>query len=59
MHDMRTTRVHIAGSVLKFDSATDVLLALEKVSQVWGRLVQPSPHLHVDPLERLVGLIAI
>ena len=35
------------------------LLLLEKDNQVWRRLVQPSPHLDVDPLKRLVGLIAI
>ena len=58
-HDMRTARIYIAVAVLIFDVVVDILLLLEKVSQVWCRLVQPSPHLEVDPLERLVGLIAI
>jgi len=59
VHGMRTARIYIAVAVLIFDVVVDILLLLEKVSQVWRRLVQPSPHLEVDPLERLVGLIAI
>ena len=59
VHDMRTARIDIAVAVLIFDVVVDILIVLESVSQVWRRLVQPSPHLHIDPLERLVGLIAI
>ena len=39
------------------DPAT--IKAFEVISQVWRCLVQPSPHLEIYPLERLVGLIAI
>ena len=58
VHGMRTARVYVAVSVLIFD-VVDILLLREKVSQVWRRLVQPSPHLEIYPLKRLVGLIAI
>ena len=44
--------------VLIFDVVVDMLIVPE-IGQVWGRLVQPFPYLHIDPLERLVGLIAI
>ena len=59
VHDMRTARIYIAVAVLIFDVVVYVLFLLEKVSQVWRRLVQPSPHFEIYPLERLVGLIAI
>ena len=58
-HDMRFARIFIAVVVLIFDVVVDILIVLEKVSQVWGRLLQHVPHLHIDPLESLVGLIAI
>ena len=47
---MRTARIYVAVAVLIVDVVVDILLVLEKVSQVWRRLVQPSPHLHIDPL---------
>ena len=59
VHDMRTARIYVAVAVLILDVVVDVVLVLEKVGQVWRRLVQPSPHLHIDLFERLVGLIAI
>ena len=59
VHGMRTARIYIAVAVLILDVVVDILLLLEKVSQVWRCLVQPSPHLEIYPLERLVGLIAI
>ena len=59
MHDMRTARIDVPVAVLILDVAVDILLALEKVGQVRGRLIQHAPHLQIDPLERLVGLITI
>ena len=59
VHGMRAARNYKAVAVLIFDVVVYILLMLEKVSQVWRRLVQPSPHLEIYPLERLVGLIAI
>ena len=56
---MRTTRINVAVAVLILDVVVDVMLVLEKVGQVRGRLLQHAPHLHIDPLERLVWLIAI
>lgn len=56
---MRTTRINVAVAVLILDVVVDVMLVLEKVGQVRGRLLQNAPHLHIDPLERLVWLIAI
>ena len=59
VHNMRTTRIYIAVAVLILDVVVDILIVLEKVGQARGRLLQHAPHLHIDPLERLVGLIAI
>ena len=59
MHDMRTARIYVAVAVLILDVVVDVVLVLEKVGQVWCRLLQHAPHLHIDPFERLVWLIAI
>ena len=59
MHDMRTARIDVPVAVLILDVAVDILLALEKVGQVRGYLIQLSPHRHIDPLQGLVGLIAI
>ena len=56
---MRTARIYIAVAVLIFDVVVDILILMDMVSQVWRRLVQPSPHIHIDPLKRLVWLIAI
>ena len=50
VHGMRTARIDIAVAVLIFDVVGDIRLLMEKVSQVWRRLVQPSPHLQVHPL---------
>ena len=59
VHDALAASIDVAISVLILDSVIDVLLVLEKISQVWGRLVQPSSHLHVHPLNGLVRSIAI
>ena len=59
MHDMRTARIYVAVAVLILDVAVDILLVLEKVGQVRGRLLQHTSHLHIDQLERLVWFIAI
>ena len=56
---MRTARIGVAVALLIFGVVVDILIVLEKVSQVWGRLLQPPSHLHIDPFERLVGHIAI
>ena len=50
MHNMRTARIDIAVAVLIFDVVVDILLSLEEISQIWGSLLQRSPHLHVYPL---------
>ena len=59
VHGMRTARIYIAVAFLICVVVVDILILLGKVSQVWRRLVLPSPHLEVDPLKRLVGPIAI
>ena len=50
MHDMRTALLDIAVAVLIFDVVVDIVLVLEKVGQVRGRLLQHTPHLNIDPL---------
>ena len=57
MNDMRATSIDIAISILILDSVRDILLVLEKISQVRGRLVQPSSHLHIHPTGDLSGLL--
>ena len=56
---MRAARIDVAISVLVLDMGIDVLLVLEKISQVRGRLVQPSSHLHINPLKGFVRSIAV
>ena len=49
MNDMRATSIYIAISILMLALVIDILLALEKISQVRGRHVQHSSHLHNKP----------
>ena len=56
---MRAARIYVAISVLVLDIVIDVLLVLEKIGQVWGRLVQPSYHLLAYPLKGFVRPIAV
>ena len=59
MSDMRATSIDIAISIWLLDIVIDILLVLEKVSQVRGRLVQPSSHLHMHPLKGFFRSIVV
>ena len=59
MHDMRATSTDIAISILILDIVIDILLVPEKISQVRGRHVQSSSHLHIHPLKGFVRSIAV
>ena len=59
MNDVRATSSDPAISILMLDIDIDLLLVIEKISQVRGRLVQPSSHLHIHPLKGFVRYITV
>ena len=56
---MRATSIDMAVSILMLDIVIDILLGLEQISQLRGRLVQSLSHLHIHPFKGFVRSIAI